>query len=693
MADKHSRTAAGLRQVALARGRGARRRVRKELSGVETAGRPHASPSDPPGDARHDARRRDRSRGRGIETPAFDALAARGRRFRQAYATVPETLPFARLDDDGALSRGSRRPRERPLPFRGSPGRGRAAPAGRLPHGRFRLRLYAGAALRARARDSTSTTTSLPEGTRRASAPARRRTAPSRICARSRAQPLFLWVHYYDPHYPYAPPEPFRSRYATDPTSARSRRWTSSSAASSGLRGAEQEQGARRHRRRRRPRRGAGRPRRITAREPPVPGDDARPAAARRARRRGGRERHAGQHAKGLPHDPGLGGPRRTRTASGRAEEEIVLAEAMKPFSRIRVAAAGDGASRARRKAILAGRLEVYDVAADPREERDLAARGEVPRPLRPPFEDIRSPRSNRSRPAGRLGGEEAPQAREPRLHQRDAAPVGPQERAAARGHEPPLRRHRARRPASSFARSTRRPFRCSRGSRPRIPETSTPPSAWRPRTRPSGTKSRPSRRSRRPWRSHPIHRTSGPISRCTTRAASSGSGPRLSSSGSSPKRRIAFPRSRRWRCPRAAGTNRRRRWRCARRSTACARPLRGSSSGWVKLAMGAGQTAIAIESFERARAVQGARLRARSRARRPVIWRAGRFAEAREALDRVPPSHPDYPMALFKRAQVSVLLHEPDQAARIALARERADSTTRRLIAAERLFQNADTR
>src|SRR5712692_8466048 len=30
---------------------------------------------------------------RGIETPAFNALAARGRRFRQAYATVPETLP------------------------------------------------------------------------------------------------------------------------------------------------------------------------------------------------------------------------------------------------------------------------------------------------------------------------------------------------------------------------------------------------------------------------------------------------------------------------------------------------------------------------------------------------------------------------------------------------------------------------
>ena len=30
---------------------------------------------------------------RGVETPAFNAIAARGRRFRRAYATVPETLP------------------------------------------------------------------------------------------------------------------------------------------------------------------------------------------------------------------------------------------------------------------------------------------------------------------------------------------------------------------------------------------------------------------------------------------------------------------------------------------------------------------------------------------------------------------------------------------------------------------------
>ena len=51
----------------------------------------------------------------------------------------------------------------------------------------------------------------------------------------------------------------------------------------------------------------------------------------------------------------------------------------------------------------------------------------------------------------------------------------------------------------------------------------------------------------------------------------------------------------------------------------------------------------------------------------------ARRFTDARDALDRVPPSHPEYPMALFKRAQVSVLLKEPDSAARIARARQHA--------------------
>jgi tetratricopeptide (TPR) repeat protein len=105
------------------------------------------------------------------------------------------------------------------------------------------------------------------------------------------------------------------------------------------------------------------------------------------------------------------------------------------------------------------------------------------------------------------------------------------------------------------------------------------------------------------------------------------------------------------------------------------------------QLAMSAGRTALALESFEGARGAQGTAFR--HDLELGVLYLAARrLAEARDALDRVPPSHPEYAMALFKRAQVSVLLNEPDRAARIALARRRADATTRELIAKERLFQ-----
>ncbi|MBE3110949.1 MAG: tetratricopeptide repeat protein, partial [Acidobacteria bacterium] len=105
-------------------------------------------------------------------------------------------------------------------------------------------------------------------------------------------------------------------------------------------------------------------------------------------------------------------------------------------------------------------------------------------------------------------------------------------------------------------------------------------------------------------------------------------------------------------------------------------------------LAMGVEQTPLAIESFERARSRQG-RAFAHDLELGVLYLAARRFEDARAALDRVPSSHPQYAMALFKRAQVSVLLHEPDQAERIAAARRRADATTRDLIARERLFQN----
>jgi tetratricopeptide (TPR) repeat protein len=131
-------------------------------------------------------------------------------------------------------------------------------------------------------------------------------------------------------------------------------------------------------------------------------------------------------------------------------------------------------------------------------------------------------------------------------------------------------------------------------------------------------------------------------------------------------------------------------------RQQAYARRTPGAAE-WVRLgelAMQVQQTDTAIAAFESAR-----KLAAEAQARQSgpafahdlelgVLYLAARrFDDARAALDRVPPTHPGYAMALFKRAQVSVLLKEPDQAARIARAKQGADATTRPLIARERLF------
>jgi hypothetical protein len=105
------------------------------------------------------------------------------------------------------------------------------------------------------------------------------------------------------------------------------------------------------------------------------------------------------------------------------------------------------------------------------------------------------------------------------------------------------------------------------------------------------------------------------------------------------------------------------------------------------ELAMSIQQTAAAIDAFEKARAQQGSAFR-HDLELGVLYLDARRLADARGALDRVPSTHPAYPMALFKRAQVSVLLKEPDAPARIEQARRGADGTTRPLIARERLFQ-----
>jgi len=107
------------------------------------------------------------------------------------------------------------------------------------------------------------------------------------------------------------------------------------------------------------------------------------------------------------------------------------------------------------------------------------------------------------------------------------------------------------------------------------------------------------------------------------------------------------------------------------------------------EMAMTVMQTDVAISAFERARGVQGTAF-GNDLELGVLYLSVRRFEDARAALDRVPTSHPAYPMALFKRAQVSVLLREPDAASRIEQARRRADATTRDLIAREKLFAGA---
>lgn len=105
------------------------------------------------------------------------------------------------------------------------------------------------------------------------------------------------------------------------------------------------------------------------------------------------------------------------------------------------------------------------------------------------------------------------------------------------------------------------------------------------------------------------------------------------------------------------------------------------------RMAMELQQTDQAIWGFERARDAHGASFV--HDLELGVLYLASRrLDDARTSLDRIPSTHPDWPMVLFKRAQVSVLLNEPDRAARIEAARRAADETTRPLIANERLFR-----
>ena len=98
---------------------------------------------------------------------------------------------------------------------------------------------------------------------------------------------------------------------------------------------------------------------------------------------------------------------------------------------------------------------------------------------------------------------------------------------------------------------------------------------------------------------------------------------------------------------------------------------------------MARGDTRAAISAFEQASEILDRRFRLNLEL--GVLYLADRqYSKAAMSLDKVSRSHPAYPMALFKRAQVSVLLREADSEARVRQAWQHADNTTRQLIVAE---------
>ncbi|MEA2325076.1 MAG: choline-sulfatase, partial [Thermoanaerobaculia bacterium] len=151
----------------------------------------------------------------GVTTPSFNALAARGRRFRWAYAAVPQTLPSHTSMMTGLYPAGH-----------GVHENARHVAdtqtfiSERLHAAGYRTAAFVSSFALARrfglARGFDVYDDAFPEGRPERTA----QETTDRVIEflkQPPAQPLFLWVHYYDPHYPYTPPEPFRSRYAKQP--------------------------------------------------------------------------------------------------------------------------------------------------------------------------------------------------------------------------------------------------------------------------------------------------------------------------------------------------------------------------------------------------------------------------------------------------------------------------------------------
>jgi choline-sulfatase len=637
----------------------------------------------------------------GIVTPSFNALAARGRRFRQAYATAPETLPSHSSMMTGLYPAGHGiHENARTLPDT------HPVLAERLQQAGYKTAAFVSSFVLSRrfglARGFDRYDDDLPErGVERSAAQTTERALallnePGAAAAPSQ-MPLFVWVHYFDPHTPYAPAEPYRAQYAKQP-------YLGEIAAMDAQFG-----------------------RLVQAFEQKAPGSVAVIVAADHGEGLGdhGEAQHGHLLYQSTMHVPlvvmgpriaagvddtavstrrifhtvlDLAGldPAHSLRASA-SSPEVVLGEAMKPFLEY-------GwqpqimAIEGRFKAIQTRKPEVYDVVADPRETKDLSATAPLSAALTKSLNDypIPSPGEAAQAPGAGAMDDEA---------KRRLASLGYVSATSA-----PVIRKDAPRPADMTklldALDTASTLFVQEKYRDVIPRLEKILAAD-----PNNLDA-----TLRLATSHSMLGQDARAVAAFTRADTI--------APDSPDVRtylaLHYARGKEW--PRAApllerivrespdrmpavealATVREKQGALAEavrlRQQAYARRT-PSAAEWVRLgglAMRTQQTDAAIAAFESARKLQGEPRASGSGPTPPfahdlelgVLYLAARrFEDARQALDRVPPTHPEYAMALFKRAQVSVLLKEPDQAARIARAKQGADATTRPLIARERLF------
>ena len=619
------------------------------------------------------------------DTPAFDALAARGLRFRQAYATTPETLPSHSSMMTGLYPAGHGVHEN--ARFLAST---HAVVAERLRQAGYRTSAFVSAFVLARrfglARGFDVYDDELPPGAaERPSAETTDRAIAD--LAEGTSERRFMWVHYFDPHAPYAPPEPFRARFAQKPylgeVAAMDRQLARLIAAF------EQRASSANH------------PWAVI-----VAGDHGEGLGDHGEIQHGNLLYQSTMHVPLVIAGPGIppgtsDEPVSTRriyhtildwagigaehTLRVRGEPETVLGEAMKPFLEYgwqpQVMAV-----RGTTKAIAAGRTEVFDLAADPGELRNLGSGANVPAAMRTPLDDYPIPSPEAARAPDNLSDEA----------RRTLASLG-----YVGASSTPAIRNDAPRPADMvhlfetlerasglfveeryaeaiplFARiQAEDPSNLDASLRLAIAHSSLGHDAQALAAFERAAAIAPKSPDVRLYLA--LHYARGKDWRQAV--------PILEQAvAESPERLVAVEglaaiRERQGRIAEAIALR--------QKAYGLRTPSAADLVRLGTLAMSTQQTSAAIDAFEKARTLESARF-THDLELGVLYLAARRFAEARDALDRVPASHPEYPMALFKRAQVSVLLKEPDSATRIAEARRRADQTTRTLIANERLFK-----